>query len=343
MVARAHRNARRSVPGRRSKAVDLVAQTPPFGSDESVRPELRLVNGRPRHLASRRHVAVALAHDGTPCLPYVEYDRDGFAYDDGQSNVQNQLHAEQVHYAFGAIACVLAGRTPEPLVASDLGVWHEVPEGVPPSRRRRPRRGLVRRRAGEDNDETETPDIRVVAPDVFVALQASRTPPRDSYRVDRGEPLPDFVLEILSIGTARRDFGRKLDLYEALGVREYWLFDLKLRHIPGGLTGLALRDTEYESIAPRPGTLRYPSGVLPVDLLTEAGGLRVFDVAKGRVVEEWAVAIARADGERLRAERAEGAVAQERVRVDEERQRANDLASEVARLKALLARGGRGD
>ena len=34
---------------------------------------------------------------------------------------------------------------------------------------------------------------------------------------------PDFVVEVLSPGTARNDRGRKKDAYEKYGVREYWI------------------------------------------------------------------------------------------------------------------------
>ena len=36
---------------------------------------------------------------------------------------------------------------------------------------------------------------------------------------------PDLVVEILSRGTARYDKGRKKDIYERFGVREYWIVD----------------------------------------------------------------------------------------------------------------------
>ncbi|MFD2571652.1 Uma2 family endonuclease [Spirosoma soli] len=38
-------------------------------------------------------------------------------------------------------------------------------------------------------------------------------------------PAPDFVVEILSKGTAKRDRGIKFEDYAAHGVREYWLVD----------------------------------------------------------------------------------------------------------------------
>jgi Uma2 family endonuclease len=34
---------------------------------------------------------------------------------------------------------------------------------------------------------------------------------------------PDFIVEVLSPSTAYKDMGRKKELYEKAGVREYWL------------------------------------------------------------------------------------------------------------------------
>lgn len=45
---------------------------------------------------------------------------------------------------------------------------------------------------------------------------------------DRGcNGAPDWIIEIVSPGTASHDYIRKLGLYEAAGVREYWIVDLQ--------------------------------------------------------------------------------------------------------------------
>src|SRR4029450_7478775 len=53
---------------------------------------------------------------------------------------------------------------------------------------------------------------------------------------------PDLVVEILSPSTKRRDQRLKRDLYERVGVREYWLVDPVGNVVPGyrrGKRGLA--------------------------------------------------------------------------------------------------------
>ena len=82
-------------------------------------------------------------------------------------------------------------------------------------------------------DRAGRPIYPRVAPDVLVSLGV---PKRDrlSYVVaDEGKP-PDFVLEVASNSTWRRDYGEKRKTYEALGVREYFVYDARPRS-PSGL------------------------------------------------------------------------------------------------------------
>ena len=46
---------------------------------------------------------------------------------------------------------------------------------------------------------------------------------RDKIKWDGVHGAPDLVVEILSPSTAARDKGYKKDVYEASGVREYWI------------------------------------------------------------------------------------------------------------------------
>ena len=46
---------------------------------------------------------------------------------------------------------------------------------------------------------------------------------RDKIKWTHVEGAPDFVVEVLSPGTARRDRGHKKAVYERCGVREYWI------------------------------------------------------------------------------------------------------------------------
>jgi len=67
----------------------------------------------------------------------------------------------------------------------------------------------------EDDDEVDT----VVQPDIVVYCDRSRVTRRG------GRGAPDFIVEILSARTAKKDFKEKYELYESRGVREYWIVD----------------------------------------------------------------------------------------------------------------------
>ena len=55
------------------------------------------------------------------------------------------------------------------------------------------------------------------------------------------EGAPDFVAEILSPSTEKRDVGIKKDIYEKFGVREYWIIHPKAESV----TVYLLKDRKY--------------------------------------------------------------------------------------------------
>jgi len=66
-------------------------------------------------------------------------------------------------------------------------------------------------------DEADDEITSVVQPDLFVVC--------DSTKIDeRGcKGAPDLIVEVLSPYTAQTDLKEKFDLYEKVGVKEYWL------------------------------------------------------------------------------------------------------------------------
>lgn len=56
-------------------------------------------------------------------------------------------------------------------------------------------------------------------PDIFVACDP------DKLQEDGCHGAPDWIIEIVSPSTRRRDYGVKLFKYRAAGVREYWIVD----------------------------------------------------------------------------------------------------------------------
>ena len=90
---------------------------------------------------------------------------------------------------------------------------------------------------------------RRLSPDLLVAFGVPRRD-RGSFTVWEEGRAPDFVLEILSEGTWRKDVGEdvgeKVALYEAMGVREYFLFD------PHGRAEPRLQAWAYRDAGPKP-------------------------------------------------------------------------------------------
>ena len=165
----------------------------------------------------------------------------------------------------------------------------------------------------EDNDR------EVVAPDVFVVFGVPDRA-RDSYKVSNEGKVPDFVLEVASKGTYKKDVGSKKDKYERMGVREYCVFDpkggmhrprLQLYRLEGGV---------YKRVSGRvgpDGTLAVRSESLGLELRFEENRLRLWDPAAREYLLE-------------HAEERKGRIAAE--------QRVRDLESEVADLKERLRR-----
>ena len=67
-------------------------------------------------------------------------------------------------------------------------------------------------------------DKTMVEPDLFIVCRPDQIKEvRDRFRVVTGAP--DFVMEVLSPSTAKRDMTLKLRKYEDAGVKEYWVVD----------------------------------------------------------------------------------------------------------------------
>lgn len=112
----------------------------------------------------------------------------------------------------------------------------------------------------EEDDKIET----VVQPDISVIC--------DRAKLDEAgcRGAPDWIIEVLSAGTAGRDQVRKLELYERHGVGEYWIVDpveqtLSVYRLDGGT-----RDYKTVGKAPARGRRTAATGVMvDWDLLWE--------------------------------------------------------------------------
>jgi hypothetical protein len=82
--------------------------------------------------------------------------------------------------------------------------------------------------------------------------------PYDNYKIWETGQVPSVIFEMTSASTQAHDQAKKRELYESIGVQEYWLFDPKGEWIPEKLRGyrrqanLSANEQEllvYEAIA----------------------------------------------------------------------------------------------
>ncbi len=188
--------------------------------------------------------------------------------------------------------------------------------------------GYLRHEASNDAERL-APDCVVafgVNPDAIVA--------RNGYVISEvGQP-PDFVLEVASRSTGRRDYTVKRVGYAGYGVREYWRFDhTGGRYHDAALAGDRLVAGGYEPITiteESDGVQWGHSPILGLDVCWDEGDLRFYDPAAGEYLPtavelqaRRAIAEARAAGaeDRIAAERAARVTAEAELRRLRERLR----------------------
>ena len=123
---------------------------------------------------------------------------------------------------------------------------------------------------------------RAIQPDVFVSFGS----PKGSRRVwlawEEGT-LPDFVLEVASKKTYRRDEREKRAIYERMGVTEYWQFDPTGDYLKPVLQGRRLSAAgAYESLPlaiTSSGLLHGVSNVLGLHICADGSRVRLYDPA----------------------------------------------------------------
>jgi Uma2 family endonuclease len=118
------------------------------------------------------------------------------------------------------------------------------------------------------------PKLRV-APDVMVIFGVAPGG-RDSFKVWEEGAVPAVIFEITSAGTRQQDEVSKYELYEGLGVTEYWQFDPKGEWIAEQLRGYRLVGDTYGPITD--GVSR----VLQLRLAPEGKLIGFYELATGQ-------------------------------------------------------------
>ena len=157
-----------------------------------------------------------------------------------------------------------------------------------------------------------------VAPDVFVVFGATGTHPRDSWLVWREGTAPDFIMEIASSRTWRRDATEKRRIYADMGVTEYVRFDPTGNYFTPALVLETLEGTNYREQPLATGAddiLRAYSAVLELEIcVTPDLRLRLYDPA----ADEWLRTHQETEAARIESEAAHRAAEAEIVRLREE-------------------------
>ena len=171
----------------------------------------------------------------------------------------------------------------------------------------------------------------VVAPDVFVVIGAPKEPWRRTWRTwEEGLP-PTVVFEVTSSSTRQVDVRTKPDIYERMGVAEYFMYDPHGDYLRPPLRGLRLVDDRYTPmIEEADGAL--VSGALDLRLVLRDGRL-IFVNSGERVLpsrEETArMQTIRADTEAARADA-------ETARANAEAEARRALEQRLAEMELLL-------
>jgi Putative restriction endonuclease len=176
------------------------------------------------------------------------------------------------------------------------------------------------------------PRLRV-APDVMVIFNV---PPggRDNYKIWEEGQVPSVIFEMTSPGTRSKDDVEKKNLYESLGVTEYWQFDPRGEWIPEKLRGYRLQGDPEPVYVPIPNN---QSTELQLQLVVEEKIIafyRLDDGVRLLPIEELNIALEQQqeliDQETQRADL-------ETQRADQEAQRADRAAQRIQELEAQIA------
>ena len=188
-------------------------------------------------------------------VPPVSCDDEGYPHDDS-AHVENDYHGRLRTYLGSTMRARYRDRD-DVYAATDLGVYFEKGNRA-----------------------------AVVAPDLMVVFGAAPHH-RLSYKLWEEPKAPDFVVEVLSERTWRRDLTVKPALYQDLGVAEFWILDV-IDKLPAPVMGMRLNAAgTYDPIRPTSrGT--HVSDLLGLELLDNDRNFRFRDLATGQLVPDYA-------------------------------------------------------
>lgn len=138
---------------------------------------------------------------------------------------------------------------------------------------------------------------KVVSPDLMICFGLEKTPPR-VYKLWEEKVVPAVIIEFAPEATCLGDVSTKLALYQKLGVKEYYIYDVEYDNPPEPLLAYRLIDDELKQVEVE--DKRILSESLHLELVDTGETLRLFNPETNNflmTVEEM-----QAENERLKAE-----------------------------------------
>ena len=236
-------------------------------------------------------------------------------------------------------------------------IFYEEPEPVEDGMQQEPsidRIGHLLRQRYEDRPDVfisggvfvsydATDGNRRVRPDLFIAFDVDNAGIRynlPNFWIWEIGKAPDFVMEVASSSTAANDLGWKRELYQQLGIQEYWRFDPTGGELYGkpiaGERLVAGQYQEYELQYGDDGSVQGHSELLDVVFHWSGEEFDALDPATRLTIDKRTAAEARADAAETRAIVAEAELNLEQTARSQAETRADAAEAELARLRAQL-------
>ena len=183
---------------------------------------------------------------------------------------------------------------------------------------------------------------RRVAPDFFIAFGVDNPAIRENlpnYWLWEIGKAPDFVMEVASDSTTSRDLNEKWELYQSLGIAEYWRFDSKNGERYGQImAGERLVNgvyQPYEVQVGADGSLKAHSDLLNLDFYwDETRGFDVLDPETGRTIDVLVTEHSARLVAEARAEAAEARASAEQAHAEAAEARIRELESKLRRRQS---------
>ena len=115
---------------------------------------------------------------------------------------------------------------------------------------------------------------KFVSPDLMVCFGLKETPPK-VYKLWETKVVPAVVIEFASDTTWINDVSNKLAIYQKLGVKEYYVYDVEYKNLPSPLTAYFLDNGILTEIAVE--NKRILSESLGLELVDTGETLRFFN------------------------------------------------------------------